>query len=85
MAHQTKPGDSDSYVYGHTIGEYPEVIERIIPGSKKFLSSVDPIIVNTNDAEKFVKDNNDKKTFGSSDTNVKTFDNSFGTLAPFLY
>ena len=88
MPHQTKPGDSDSYVYGHTIGEYPEVIERIIPGSKKFLSSVDPIIVNTNDAEKFVKDNNNqnsnKKTLGTSNTDIKTFDKSLGALAPFL-
>ena len=86
MPHQTKPGDSDSYVYGHTIGEYPEVIERIIPGSKKFLSSVDPIIVNTNDAEKFVKDNNNsnQKTFGLSGTNIKTFDKSLGALAPLL-
>jgi len=88
MPHQTKPGDSDSYVYGHTIGEYPEVIERIIPESKKFLSSVDPIIVNTNDAEKFVKDNNNqnsnKKTLGTSNTDIKTFDKSLGALAPFL-
>ena len=43
---------------------------------EKQLNSNNPIIVNTNDAEKFVKDNNNqnsnKKTLGSANTDITT-------------
>ena len=84
MPHQTKPGDSNSYVYGHTIGEYPEVIERIIPGSKKLLSSVDPVIVKSEDTDSFIKKQNNKNINGVSDTDITTLDPSLGALAPFI-
>jgi len=54
---------------------------------EKQLNSNNPIIVNTNDAEKFVKDNNqnsNKKTLGSANTDITTLDPSLGALAPFI-
>ena len=64
--------------------------DSAIPESFRFghRKTDNPIIVNTNDAEKFVKDNNNqnsnKKTLGSANTDIKTFDNSLGALAPLL-
>jgi hypothetical protein len=51
MAHQTDPKDPDSWIYGHTIGEYPNVAKDLALGKPM---SINPSVVRPGEAENFV-------------------------------
>ena len=67
MAHQTDPKDPNSWIYGHTIGEYPNVAEDLVSG-KGMPKDPNSIVVRPGEAQSFVKNQNNNAINGVSDT-----------------
>jgi hypothetical protein len=75
MPHQTDPKDPNSWVYGHTVGDYPDVGKDLIDGKSM---PINPSVVRPGEAENFVDTNNAR---GVSGSRPQDFD-GYGALSP---
>jgi hypothetical protein len=62
MPHQTDPKDPNSWVYGHTVGDYPDVGKDLIDGKSM---PIKPSLVRTEETDNFVDTNNARGVSGS--------------------
>jgi hypothetical protein len=77
MAHQTDPKDPDSWIYGHTIGEYPDVAKDLALGKSM---PINPSVVRPGEAKNFVDTNN---KIGVSGSRPQDF-SAYGGLKTFM-
>jgi hypothetical protein len=75
MPHQTDPKDPNSWVYGHTVGDYPDVGKDLIDGKSM---PINPSVVRSGEAKNFVNKNNE---IGVSGSRPQDFD-GYGALSP---
>ena len=62
MAHQTDPKDPNSWIYGHTVGEYPNPAKDLLLGKSM---PTNPSVVRPGEAKNFVDTNNARGVSGS--------------------
>ena len=77
MAHQTDPKDPNSWIYGHTIGEYPNVAKDLALGKSM---PTNPSVVRSDEAKNFVDTNNARGVSGSQPQDFS----AYGGLKTFM-
>jgi hypothetical protein len=77
MAHQTDPKDPKSWVYGHTVGDYPDVGKDLINGKSM---PTNPILVRSEETDNFVDTNNARGVSGSQPQDFS----AYGGLKTFM-